>query len=409
MAPAEGDWQAVAPRSGDAEILVAEAEFRGLVHATFNAHLLEAICRGWPECVVRFLAEPRHVAEVERLVAERADGVRSSLSFGPLEIGARYHPPRAQELAIGRRLLEESGRCGARLLVLTSATWTQLLGMCLRPRPAKLAASFCALHTQAVAFRGSGARGWLSARLRRAALDRLGPLRGLLVFSESARRVAEREVGLRRRPVIRIDPPYARAAAPVAPRREGVRIGWIGNTEKGPFSRFVEIAARARAETPECEFALVGYLAAPLAEADAALFVEPPSREMLASERFAERLAALSHAVIWSESSRYEYRISAAFLDAVAWRLPGIYFSTPFLEEFFARFGPCGRLCSSAAEMEAAIRAACRGEDRAERESWRRNLDRAAEALSPRHVGARLREAVEACLADASRPGGGDR
>ncbi|MCM2317056.1 MAG: hypothetical protein NDJ92_18055 [Thermoanaerobaculia bacterium] len=382
-----------------AEILVAEAEFRGLVHATFNAGLLRAILAGWPGAAVRFLAEPRHLAEVERQVAARSPEALSRLAFAPLDVGRRYHPPRSQELAIGRRLMAEAEASGSRLVFLTSATWAQLVGMSLRRRPRSLSGVFCALHTQSISFRSRGLRGWLSASVRRLVIERMGPLSGFLAFSESARRTAERELGLRRLEVLHVDPPYDAlpGVRPPASRPPGsVHIGWIGNTEKGPFARFVDLAREIRRQRPDCKFSLVGYLASPLSDEDAALFAEPPGREMLSAEDFAKRLSALSHAVIWSSAARYEYRISAAFLDAVVHRVPGIYSATPFLEEYFQRFGPCGMLCSTDEEVAAAIRAACLGEDHGERELWSQSFDRAAEALSPRTVGGSLREVIDA-------------
>lgn len=391
-------FAAGAPR----RILFVEAQFRGFIHATFNSCVLETLSRAFPDAELTFAAEARQQAEVRTLIEAREPWPRAGLDFAELEIGPDCYATRSQEWAVSRRILDLAARRRCDLVVLASATWAQMLGLSFARRPPGLAGVVACLHDHPAMFRAQGAKGALSATVRRILFDHASPLRGFVCFSEAARRAAIVALRPRKVAIRSIDPPYRRLAAAATPaaaeRRPGFRIGWLGNTGKGNFARFVEVAHRARQLHPEVEFRLAGYASLPLGDNALALFAEPPSRDLISSERLEAILASLDYGVLWTDSSNYEYRISAAFLDAVVRDLPTLCLRTVFLEEFFARHGRCGELCDSEDDLERAILRVAAAAGDAVPPELRANLRRASAAIHPAAVAPELRAAIRTLL-----------
>jgi len=199
-----------------------------------------------------------------------------------------------------------------------------------------------------------------------------------------------------------IDPPYRRPRRQSLERcsesRDRISVGWLGNTGKGRFLRFLRAARQIRAVHRDVSFHLVGYLNSQVDEEDLRVLAEAPKQEMLPGEKYEDLLSRLDVAVLWSEASSYEHRISAAFLDALVRGVPGIYMETPFLREFFSRFGACGVLCRSDDELEFQLKSFCAGENPIDSTQWQENLRFAAEQILPKNVAPQLRDRIEAVL-----------
>jgi len=379
-------------------LLVVEAQFRGWVHATFNSFLLEALYEGHPDHTLVFAAEPEHLGEVERLLARRLRPGADRIRFENLSTGPRNHPTRRQEFQVARDVLQLGRRLSAKAVICASASWAQLLGMSSYSAKSEDLGVIAVLHTHPAGFSARGLRGALSARIRRHILDYHSLLRGLLVFSESARAAATRLLRFKRLPIARVDPPYASSVGEARsrrpPRSESTTFGWLGNSGKGRMHQFLDTLRSMKSSGLVFDTVLVGYLNKALSEPDYSLFLEKPSTAMLDAVTYHELLSRVSHGILWSERENYDYRISAAFLDAVVAGVPGIYMATPFLEEFFCRFGECGVLCRNDDEMANEMAAACRGERESRGEIWHRNMRTATNALAPRVVGAQLKKVL---------------
>lgn len=379
-------------------VLVVEAEFEGYTHATFNSFFLEAVHYAFPECTVIFAAEPRHLDEVQRALFLRGIDDKPLVHCRVLATGRREGPSREQEFRIAKEVASLARSTGADLMLITSATWTQLLRLSLAGWTGALPPTIVALHSHADYFESRGLRGRLTAALRRTALDRVSPICGLVVFSAHARLAAEGVLRLRRVPVVQVDPPYGpgvrRVVGATRTRGAGPTLGWLGRSSKGDVSSFAGVARRVKQRHPDARFLLVGSYSGEVSETDLCAFSVRPSQSMLNTEQYCSMLSELTHGVLWARGSDYQNRISAAFLDAIVNAIPGIYLSSPFLEEFFRRFGECGVLCASEEEMEAAIVRACRGEDEPLYPVWKQNMERARTALAPSAVGAELRQKI---------------
>lgn len=382
-------------------LLIVEAQFDGFVHATFNSYLVEAAHRAFPERRKVFVAETSHLEEVQHLLRSRLNRDLNGLDFKPIELGAREYPSRRQEFSIAGAIDRLAQVLGAGLILFTSASWTQLIGLCRLRRKQRAVPIVAFLHTHSAGFRVPGMRGALSAVVRRALLERFSPMRGVIVFSESGRRAAHAATRFKRISITKSDPPYGpafgRVAASRAPSARPT-FGWLGNSAKGEFSDFLAAARRLRERSADFSLLLVGCVNRPLDELDSGLFAEQPSERMLSTERYQELMSKITHGVLWSRSEDYEHKISAAFLDAIVQGVPGVYMATPFLRECFARFGDCGILCASTEEMERGMEYICQGRDAGGRDAWSESMRRARAELSPEVVAPQFRALLERYL-----------
>ncbi|HEX6198993.1 MAG TPA: hypothetical protein VF150_01930 [Thermoanaerobaculia bacterium] len=344
--------------AGRDALLVAEPQFKGAVHATVNAALLEAAALAFPAAPCAFLAEAGHAGWVRRALAgvsaARAEevawlglpGLPALRRVGRLRRGAA-------ELRVWWRVLSEARRRGARAVLICSATRPGILLLKLLA-PLLLPGTPVAVVLHQLNELEAERPG--TPRRRPVRLETLLRLPGprALRFLAPARAVhAELErrfPGLAAR-TVPLDLPYLwQAEAPAAPplRPGELVFGLFGGARPGTIEPFCALARRVRERFPRARFVLLGHLKGAPPEAEACRDVEGMSAEPLPLEELRRRAEGVHYAVWTAPVEHYRMRLSAAFLDALSFVKPCVYLDNPHLARYAEELGDIGHPCADA-------------------------------------------------------------
>jgi hypothetical protein len=374
-------------------IVVMEAYWRGLSHATGNATTIRVARAAYPDEPITFLAEKTHIAAVREELPDMTH-------FETVEIDIP-----TDEASIYRRLVPDwrnVRRAFARMrgadrstLILCSAygSMLALCGLARRPPDRVLAR----LHGNLNEIIGPPARNPIRRALSlHAGLDRVGRAEvKLVVLEESVRREL-----IALRPGLKTHVEVLEELAAVdlesgAPPRDGepVRFAFlgVGTRDKGA-DRFLAAAGAVREKVGDkAAFELIGRLHTPLKHLSTAMLSRPPNESAIPRTAFIERIRQQHYVCALYEPEYYRLAASGVLLDAITHRKPLIVTDIPFAQDLFARFGDLGEICRSQDEVVSAI---SRLATQVDPERYRRqvqNLERVAASRDLTTLAAKLR------------------
>ena len=406
----------------------------------FNAGLLRTIAFGYPQAQVAFLAEPDHLHEVRKCLADLGAELPGrfqwrEIDIPPAERGVywgrftrtTYKPARLWCEAFRRRLNETPPD----LLVFASMSpvvlcaWKRAASGGTESPTLVVVHSFLALleHRSSVwrvalLFRRSPPGPGSSPRPRRlsvlAAIEsRLVSVRRILKMGSSRRlryvalgasilrHLQELDPKLARR-FSALDPPCLWIDGKAAPAADAppsvVTFGFFGVGFKG-FDVFARAASALKPGFPRARFLLVGFLNTPQEGAFKGV-VEGVGEKPLSLDEYRRRASEVTYSVWTAWPEHYRLVASVSFVDAIAFGKPGIYLRNPFVEHYFETIGDIGYLCDSIDEVVATARSVLESFPRERYERQCRAIREGRRLFSPEALGERFRAIAAECGAE---------
>lgn len=350
-------------------ILIFETTWTGSIHAPGNSATAQIIAKAWPEQMVRFHADPSHLAELARDPELTGLG---NVTLVPMRLSPLYRG--RPHLVSWRRMWSEFRNVRTALaqvppeepclifLISTTATSGFAATWALRLSGRKGGVQV-GLHGNL-----NDALGWRSknplvrAFDLRAALEANYPVTTRFLVLEKAIRTAMTAALPKvaaRTDVLPLPINTAEMAVDAQPLGERLRIGFVGlGTRAKGMDMFLATAARLRARWGErVEFVHVGRVPEAEMGGDFSGLAHPPAAEHLSRATFTERLASLHYVFLPYRTGYYDLSASGALLDALTWLKPVITTRVALTEQFFADYGDIGFLCADEAGLEAAVEA----------------------------------------------------
>lgn len=404
-----------APASDDRPVVVVEPQFKGAVHASFNAGLLLTAHLAFPQAPIVFLGDRDQVRWVRDALGHLAPDAAPEVEWGVIQV-----PGALRRLGRIRRTLAEVGgflralgrarRRHARLVLFCSlprigAVTLVLFARRICPRTVVLAV----VHDVGGLLPSVSDLRTAAARLYHRVL-RLAPPANLRLVAPTA--LAHRELAA-------VDPALARLFTPLPlpypwrrcespadlrPRAGGaLRFGLIGAGSPDRLEPFCRVARDLKRRFPEARFVLVGHLteaARDLGEQIAILDDAP--EEPLPLDRLARSIDALDYAVWIGTSETYRWRLSASFLDALSHVKPSLALETPYSSFMFETMGDIGYLCADPDDLTATAERLLEDFPRERYARQCANIAERRSSLAPTTVAAILRNATLGLAADRS-------
>lgn len=382
-------------------IVVMEAYWRGMSHATGNASTIRVARAAYPDEPITFLAEKTHLAAVREELAG-VTGVTTVEIDVPPEDTRRYRrlPSDWRNVRLAFAHMRNHGRstlilCSSYRAMLTLCSFARRLAG--RPQDRIVAR----LHGNLNEITQPPSRNPLRQALRLdTGLSRVGKANiKVAVLEESIRTelVAMRPHLMGHVVVLEepATPGQKVGAAPHPDKPVNFAFLGLGTRDKGA-DRFLTAAADVRADIGDrAAFEMIGRLHPSLRQLPMDALSRPPEDEAIPRRTFIERLERQHYVCAFYDPDYYRLGASGVLLDAIAHRKPLIVTDIPFTRDLFARFGDVGEICRTQDEVIETIKRLATGVDPERYRRQVRNLDQAAAARSVDALAAKLRAIVE--------------
>jgi hypothetical protein len=328
----------------------------GFEHARFNAALIATIMLGeGAHLTIEFWCDQGHYREVAHILAA------SGISIAGLQhrcIDVRW--PRNQ----WRRFAKEEVLCRSALhaaaarntLVCTFASVSSTLLLALKrllhrnQGPTVIAFP----HSVLAGVEHPSKRLWnwplgISAALR---YPTPLPLR-LVALSETIYSSVEEIFGLSG--WYRLDHPYlftrpSTASTETPPTRGPTKIGLFGALRTN-LEQYSEVIERTLESSANVEFVLVGHISPNRSLPAGFRHLHNLSRTPISYAEFDRIARSVHYVLLIPDPEQHRWAVTCTLLDAFNYAKPGLFLSTPLLEEYRRRFGDFGYICKSVEEL----------------------------------------------------------
>jgi hypothetical protein len=304
----------------------------GMVHAPFNAALLETVSLAYPNSPISFGALPSHTAAVQELLAQHAPDLLHRITWHSLAVPASASV--VTRWLHNRRLLRHVLERRHRTLFcsISRMQLLQLKRMMLGRDTGHVRA---VLHGELDVIDGGAehnssrhpfslARVLLSPQPTGLRYVLLG--RTILDNIPAQFRASFLNAGVLEHPYHFASPAQVVEGPPV--------IGIFGNVGDG--SLLESVARSVKSKDPSICFRLIGFLSDQSAVERLHSVVEDAHHEPLARTAFAERTHRITHAMWLAPPGSFRLRASGTFFDALSFVKPLVFTANSFIDGYFA-------------------------------------------------------------------------
>jgi hypothetical protein len=341
------------------KVIVVEPQCTGFEHVEFNAALLATIQYGLAFPPLELWSERVHAEMVGHRLAQHVGSVVSCRELGVAWSSVGWFRLQ-QEIAFCKKLLDRARSTGTRLVVFASASGLSLIALkhCLRDMSDRITV-LAFVHSALGELARSPRRPWNRPLSIKTALRLTCPPQLKLIALSAAGAAATREScpGVS---IYSLDHPYLFRPKTLPGSRSGkdhrrIRIGVPGavRTRLGDLASLI---STVRKRTGNVDFEIVGHVPANIAGRRELIRLLPDVPDTpIGYDTYRSRLSALDYVLLLPDRVQHRFAASCTLLDAFDHCKPGLFLTSPLLDEYRSTVGEFGIFHSGTDQIASAI------------------------------------------------------